>query len=74
MTLQSNGGAIQVGSATPANCAGNTVGGNVVVQQNTGAVAVYGNKIRGILVCQGNSSIAGTGNTAPLKQGQCAGF
>jgi hypothetical protein len=73
-TLQSNAGAVQIGSAVPSACAGNTIGGNLVVQQNTGSIGVFANAVTGNLVCQNNSSITGNGNTARLKEGQCAGF
>ncbi len=73
-TLQSNGGAIQIGSASPAACAGNTIGGNLVLQQNTGSTGIFDNTVTGNLVCQNNSSITGAGNTAQLRLGQCAAF
>ena len=74
LTLQTNGGAIQIGSGNASTCAGNAVGGNTTVQVNTGSMAVSANTIKGVLVCQSNSSITGSGNVAALKQGQCAGF
>ena len=72
LTLQSNASAVQVGA--PSSCAGNAVGGSFVVQQNTGSMGIFSNTITGNLVCQNNSSITGSGNSAQLKQGQCAGF
>jgi len=74
LTLQSDGGPVQLGSTTPANCGGNTIGGNMTIQQNTAAVGVFNNLIGGNLSCQNNTSITGSGNKATQKQGQCAGF
>jgi hypothetical protein len=53
---------------------GNTVGGNLLDQNNTAATQVFGNVIHNDLQCQNNTSITGGGNTAQLKQGQCATF
>lgn len=53
---------------------GNTVGNNLIVQNNTEATIVEGNSVFGSLMCQQNSSITGSGNKSPSKQGQCVGF
>jgi hypothetical protein len=57
---------------------GDTVGRNLQVQDNTDAAAnstqVLNNKVSGNLLCSGNTSITGQGNTAQSKQGQCANF
>jgi len=57
---------------------GNTVSQNLQVQNNTDAAAnstqVLNNNVSGNLVCSGNASITGQGNTAQSKQGQCASF
>ena len=52
----------------------NTVGVNLTDQGNTAPTQVTSNKVTGILLCQSNSSITGSGNTALMKQGQCANF
>jgi len=52
----------------------NTVGGNLQDQNNTASTQVFSNKVTKNLQCQNNSSIAGGGNTAAQKQGQCATF
>jgi hypothetical protein len=57
---------------------GNTVGKDLQVQNNTDATAnatqVLNNHVSLDLVCSGNTSITGQGNTAKSKQGQCATF
>ena len=55
-------------------CFGNSVGGNVDIQNNTMAAGVYDNTVAKNLSCSSNSSIAGSGNTARKKTGQCSGF
>jgi microsomal dipeptidase-like Zn-dependent dipeptidase len=70
MTVQGNTGTVLV--------SGNTVGGNMQVQNNTDAATnatqVMNNHVSQNLVCSGNTSITGQGNTAKSKQGQCATF
>lgn len=69
------GGNLQVQNATAAvGIFNNTVGGSLQVQNDASSTTVSDNKIRGILQCSNNTTITGTGNTAALKQGQCAGF
>ena len=68
-----NGADVTIGQGT--GCAGNTVGGSLQVQNNTGIVTVVGNTVSGNIQCSNNTSIVGSGNTAKgNKQGQCAGF
>jgi hypothetical protein len=43
-------------------------------QNNSAPTQVFYNIVGGILQCQNNASITGAGNTARLKQGQCAAF
>jgi len=70
LTVQSNTGTVLV--------SGSTVSGNLQVQNNTDAAAnatqVLNNQVSQNLVCSGNTSITGQGNTAKSKQGQCATF
>jgi hypothetical protein len=70
-----NAAAIVIGSpsASP-SCAGNTIGGNLQVQNNAGATQVSGNIVTGNLQCNGNTAISGSANTAKQKQGQCATY
>jgi hypothetical protein len=57
---------------------GNHVGGSLQDNSNnttaTPATQVTNNTITSALQCSGNSSIAGGGNTASVKQGQCSAF
>jgi hypothetical protein len=77
ITLDGNkvSGSLQVQSNPGATTMdGNTIGGNLQNQSNTGPTQVFTNVITGTLQCQSNTSITGGGNTAALKQGQCAKF
>jgi hypothetical protein len=62
-----------IGSSS-AGCPGNTIGGNLQVNNNTAPMQVFSNAVGNDLQCGGNSSITGRGNTAKHKQGQCAAF
>ena len=64
---------IQVGSQD-GSCLGNAVGTNLAVQDNTGAISIYGNHVAKNLSCSGNTAIGGSGNLAGKKIGQCSGF
>jgi hypothetical protein len=55
-------------------CPANALGGNAVITNNTGSIRVYANHIVKTLSCMGNVSIAGGGNLADKKEGQCAAF
>jgi hypothetical protein len=74
MQVSQNATPIQIGSALPDSCPGNFVGGNLAVDYNTAAAAVFNNGVTKNLECGSNTSITGGGNTARSKQGQCAGF
>jgi YVTN family beta-propeller protein len=65
---------LQIGSASPASCAGNTIGGNATIDVNTAAIGLYDNTVTGTLSCLANKSITGGGNTAKSKVGQCKAF
>ena len=56
LTFQSSGTAVLIGSANPASCAGNNVGGNLTVQSNTAATTVAGNTVGGNLTDQNNTA------------------
>ena len=71
------GGSLQVTSnSAPTQVDNNNVSGTIQLVNNTASTAVFSNTTRGILQCTGNnaSMITGGGNTAVLKQGQCASF
>jgi hypothetical protein len=94
LQFESNLIAVEIGSASAALCAGNTIGGNLQIENNLGATAAVGNTvggnlqdqnnrgatqvsknvISGSLECQNDTAIAGSGNTAKSKQGQCSTF
>jgi hypothetical protein len=65
--------AVQNNSA-PTSLVGNTVTAILQDQNNSAPTQVFHNRVGGILQCQNNTSITGGGNTARLKQGQCAAF
>ena len=73
MQIQNNAVAIAIGSAN-GSCTGNAVGGNLQLGNNTASLSVFNNIVTGNLACGGNSSIAGAGNTAKSKSGQCSLF
>ena len=58
----------------PTSIYNNTVGGSLLDEDNSKLTQVFSNHVKGILSCVANSSITGGGNTASLKQGQCAKF
>ncbi len=77
--LKVNGNATAVMIGQGGACTGNTVLGNVHVEDNTAPVTVIGNKVSGNLQCSGNASITGSGNTASddgneRDNNQCAAF
>lgn len=72
LTFDSNAAAAQIGSAYPPTCAGNKIGGNATVNNNTGPLDVVGNSVSGNLVCQNNSHLMMSGgNTASQITGRC---
>ncbi len=52
----------------------NLVTGNLVVENDTDSIMVFSNRVAKDLQCSGDSNIAGAGNTAQQKQGECAAF
>jgi hypothetical protein len=54
LQFQANSSPVVIGSGSPA-CPGNTVGGNLVVNQNSGTTAIYNNTVGGSLLDQSNS-------------------
>jgi hypothetical protein len=72
--VSKNASPIQIGSPSLDSCPGNFVGGDLTIEDNTGAMAVYDNAIERDLACSNNLSIGGTGNTATKELGQCKQF
>jgi hypothetical protein len=74
LQIQGNAVAIALGSGD-GSCAGNTINGNLQIDNNTAPISVFQNVIDGNLQCSGNTAISGGGNTVTKqKQGQCAGY
>lgn len=51
--IQASSDDVQIGSAAP-SCGGNTVLGNLIVQNNTGSISLFGNTVSGNLLDQNN--------------------
>jgi len=73
LALHNNGTAITIGNSSE-TCAGNTIGNDLQIQNNTAAVLAYYDTVGGNLQCQNNTSIMGDMDMAESLQGQCAGF
>lgn len=75
LLFQNDNTAFEIGGGAGAGCAGNTILGNVQVNNNNAPATVVGNTIAGNLTCTGNTSISGSKNTVSgQKQGQCSSF
>jgi YVTN family beta-propeller protein len=55
--FDSNGAAVRMGSADPLLCAGNNIGGHVVVSDNTSATLVFNNVVGGNMFVFGNTGL-----------------
>jgi hypothetical protein len=55
LQYQNSAAALQVGSASSSTCAGNVIGGDVSVQNNSGSTSLYSNAITGNLTDQSNT-------------------
>jgi hypothetical protein len=73
LQVSTNATPIAIGS-TGLSCPGSSFGNNVTIDSNTAAIQVYDNVIQKGLSCSGNAAIAGGGNLAGKKSGQCAAF
>ncbi len=56
LQFQHNGTAVQIGSASPSSCAGNSIGGDLDVQNNSASTAIYNNAVSGNLQDQNNTA------------------
>jgi hypothetical protein len=58
---------LQLGSSAqpPDSCPCNSIGGNLAIDNNTAAVAVYNNAVGRSLSCLNNTSITGAGKYSP---------
>ncbi len=68
-----NGTAAQIGSSA-GSCPGNTIGGDLEVNNNTGLVQMFYNTANDDLTGTGNSSVTGGSNAARNKIGQLSSF
>ncbi len=73
LQVDANATAVQIGSSS-GSCAGNTIGGDLEILSNSALVQTFNNKVGNNLVCTGNNSVSGGGNTARQKQTQCSSF
>jgi YVTN family beta-propeller protein len=58
MYFDSNGAAVRIGSADPWLCAGNKIGGYVVIINNTNATLLFNNLVSGNMYVSGNTGLA----------------
>jgi hypothetical protein len=64
VSFQNSGAAVLIGWAAPASCAGNYIGGNLTIQNNSAAVSAVGNTVGNNLTVQNNTAAASAvGNT-----------
>lgn len=55
LQFQNNGAPVLIGAAAPVSCAGNNIGGNLNVQNNTAATIMNGNIVTGNIQVQNNT-------------------
>ena len=79
LEFQNNRTAVLIGASAPATCAGNTINGNVAIQNNPATVSVVGNTVGNSLTVQNDSAVTivvgnhvtgnlvGQSNTAPIQ-------
>ncbi|HEV7137196.1 MAG TPA: DUF5666 domain-containing protein [Steroidobacteraceae bacterium] len=70
LQYQNNGAAVTIGGDS--GCAGNTIGGNLQINDNSAPAVILDNAVSGNLQCENDASVSGGGNSARKKQGQCA--
>jgi len=68
-----NASPAEIGSSS-GSCPGNSIGGDLEVNSNSALVQVFENSIHDALICSGNTSLTGGGNSTRQKQGQCSSF
>jgi hypothetical protein len=73
--INNNAAAITLGAGTSsASCPGNTIGGDLQVINNLGAIQLFDDSIGGNLQCLKDAAITGGGDSAKSLVGQCAAF
>jgi hypothetical protein len=73
LQFQNSGTALLIGSTNPASCAGNNVGGNLQVHDNTAATTVAGNTVGGNLQDNKNTALTQVFTNMVGNNLQCAG-
>jgi hypothetical protein len=73
LTFHNNGAVAAIGNSS-GSCAGDVIGNDLQINNNTASVQVFNDNVGGNLQCGSNSSITGSGDTAKSLQGQCTGF
>ena len=73
LQFQTSGTALLIGSTNPASCAGNNVGGDLQVQNNTAATTVAGNTVGGNLQDNNNTAPTQVFTNMIANNLQCAG-
>ncbi len=71
LQFQNNGTSVLIGAAPPSSCAGNVVGGNLEVQNNTGSISIFGNTVTGNLQDQNNTGSTQVLSNAVKQHLQC---
>lgn len=73
LQFQNSGTALLIGSTNPGSCAGNNVGGDLQVHDNTAATTVAGNTVRGNLQDNNNTAPTQVFTNTVSNNLQCAG-
>jgi hypothetical protein len=71
--LKDSDAAVAIGTIS-ASCPGNTIGGNIEVDDNLGPVQIFDDSVGGNLHRKDNAAITGGGDSARSLRGQCAAF
>jgi hypothetical protein len=75
LLLQNNSAPVQIGGLIGSTCSGNNFANNVSVNNNSGLVQLFNNRISRNLSCAGNNPLPiGSDNLAASMQGQCSGL
>jgi len=71
LQFQNNGTSVLIGAAPPSSCAGNVVGGNLEVQNNTAATSLFGNFVTGNLQDHNNTGATQVFSNTVQQSLQC---
>ena len=73
LQVQNNASPVEIGGTSAQNCAGNTVGGNLLVNSNTAAVSIDYNTIAGALHVDDDSATTDVSGNSVGKDLECQG-